>query len=238
MSVQSLHSCILLVVAASQAAGLEVEGAGKGASPQQRRTREAILAATKQLIAAGETPSINEVAEAAEVSRRTVYMHFSSLDHLLIDATSGLLSERTVEPALDPEIVGDDPFDRVDALARALVNVAPDTLPLGRRLLRLTVEAPASPGTTCRGYRRISWIERAIENLRPQLNAEQFQRLVAGLAVVLGWESMIVLRDICGLDPAEEERVMRWAAAALVADITREALSTPRKWTEAKTSRG
>lgn len=201
---------------------------GDEGSAQQRRTRTAIVAATKRLIADGKTPSVNDVAAAAEVSRRTIYMHFSSLDHLLIDATSGLLGERSVDPVLNSDAVGGDPYDRVDALARALLEIAPEALPLGRRLLRLTVEGSerATAGVR-RGYRRISWIESAVEHLRPQLTDEQFQRLVSGLAVVLGWESMIVLRDICGLEPTEEERVMRWAARSLVAAMTAELRDAP-----------
>lgn len=185
------------------------------------------MVAAKRFIAEGKTPSVDEVAASAEVSRRTIYMHFSSLDHLLLDATSGLLSERTVEPALNSNTVGDDTFERVDALARALLDIAPEALPLGRRLLRLTVETPqGAPRGIRRGYRRIDWIERAVEQLRPQVNDEQFQRLVSGLAIVLGWESMIVLRDICGLKPPEEERVVRWAASSLVAAMTAEAADT------------
>ena len=103
------------------------------------------MVAAKRFIAEGKTPSVDEVAASAEVSRRTIYMHFSSLDHLLLDATSGLLSERTVEPALNSNAVGDDPLERVDALARALLDIAPEALPLGRRLLRLTVETPQGP---------------------------------------------------------------------------------------------
>ncbi len=221
-----MHVGILLGVSARQVGKSHAAGMGGGASPQQRRTRDAIVAAAKQFVADGKTPSVNEVAAAAGVSRRTIYMYFTSLDHLLIDATSGLLSDSTVEPALDPHTVGDDPFDRIDALASALIEIASESLPLGRRLLRLTVEEPSvSTGAVRRGYRRISWIERAIDHLRPQLSAEQFQRLVSGLAVVLGWESMIVLRDICGLDPAEEARVMRWTAASLVAAMMLEAKS-------------
>ena len=38
---------------------------------QRRRTRRAIIDATTALLERGATPSINEIAEAAEVSRRS-----------------------------------------------------------------------------------------------------------------------------------------------------------------------
>ena len=104
----------------------------------------------------------------------------------------------------------------------AIVETANDALPLGRKILRLTVDAPPAVDGTRRGYRRVEWIERAVEPLRPRLTDEQHARLVSTLAVVLGWEAMIVLRDVRGLDAAQEEAAMRFAARALVDAMIRE----------------
>lgn len=115
---------------------------------------------------------------------------------------------------------------RVQGLMRALLEMSNAVLPLGRRLLRLTVESPEEalpPNTPRRGYRRIEWIEEAVESLRDTLTAEQFERLVSGLSLVLGWESTIVLRDLRGLDRDAEEQVIGWAAKALLDSILSEA---------------
>jgi hypothetical protein len=40
--------------------------------------------------------------------------------------------------------------------------------------------------------------------------------LTSALAIVVGWEAMLVLRDLRGLDQREEEEVSSWAARALV----------------------
>lgn len=195
----------------------------EGRVAQRRRTRESILAATKRLLADGHTPSIEEIAAQADVSRRTIYMHFPTLDQLLVDATSGLLSERTVEPLLASPELSTDPLERVDAYAGSLLGMASEALPLARRIMRLTVEADLPPDATRRGYRRIEWLGQVLEPLRPQLTDEQFERLTSALAIVLGWEAMIVLRDTRGLGPAEEERVIKWAARALVTAMLDEA---------------
>jgi hypothetical protein len=65
-----------------------------------------------------------------------------------------------------------------------------------------------------RGYRRIAWIERAIEPLRDQLDEAGFQRLVSALAMVIGWEALIVLQDLRGLSPDDQADVSSWAARA------------------------
>jgi AcrR family transcriptional regulator len=189
---------------------------GGGRVAQRRRTRQAILDATKRLLQDGYTPSIDEVAAAADVSRRTIYMHFPTLDQLLVDATSAQLTERTIGPLLSDQTLGDDPRDRVDAFARALIDLAAEGLPLARRMLRLTVDTPQPATSARRGYRRVEWISIVLEPLRGTLTVEQFDRLRAGLTVVLGWEAMIVLRDTLELNADEEQRVLRWAAQALL----------------------
>jgi AcrR family transcriptional regulator len=195
---------------------LDTPKSSEGRVAQRRRTREAILAATKRLLADGHSPAIDEIAAQADVSRRTIYMHFPTLDQLLVDATSGLLSERTMEPLLGSSELSADPLERVDQYADSLLGLAAEGLPLARRIIRLTVESESQSGTERRGYRRVEWLRQVLEPLRPQLTDEQFERLMSALTIVLGWEAMIVLRDTCGLDRAEEERVIKWAARALV----------------------
>ncbi len=203
-----------------------------GRVAQRRRTRAAIIAATSRLISAGHTPSVDEIAAAADVSRRTVYMYFPTLDQLLLDATVGALSAATLEETLTPKGNPEDPIERVDALVRTLTRTASTTLPLGRKIIALTVDAPDTGEGSAdprRGYRRMAWIRRAVEPLRTTLTAEQFERLVAGLSVIVGWEAMVVLRDVGGLRPKREEEVMRWAARALVDAIVAEGPPPGRK---------
>ena len=196
-----------------------------GRPAQRRRTRKAIVDAAIELIAAGQTPSVDEVAQAAEVSRRTVYLYFPTLDQLLIDATVGALSKTTIDAALEQDTASDNPAARIESLARGLLDLAPASLPLGRQLIRLTVTAEDKQRADSpkRGYRRVEWIERALEPVRDQLAEEQFERLVSALTLVIGWEAMIVLRDLRGLDDEEETRAVTWAARALVDAMLAEA---------------
>jgi AcrR family transcriptional regulator len=193
-------------------------GEDTGRFRQRRRTRAAIVAAAAEPLRAGRTPSINEVAEAADVSRRTVYLYFPTLDQLLLDATLGLLSQAAVDEAIESADIGDDASERVAAMIRAFSTMSTETLPLGRSLIRLTV-APADGEEEPhprRGYRRGAWIERALEPLRPQLEPAAFELLVSGLAMVVGWEALIVLQDLRGLDPDEQLDTTLWAARALI----------------------
>lgn len=185
---------------------------------QRRRTRAAIVNAAAELLRSGNTtPGVNEIAEAADVSRRTVYQYFPTVEQLLLDATLGLLSQAAVDNAIDEADSGGNAVDRVNAMVRALAGVAAQTMPLGRSLIRLTVDAPGeNTAQPRRGYRRVEWIERAIEPLRADLGDAGFERLVSALAMVVGWEALIVLQDLRGLSPEEQTDVSAWAARALV----------------------
>ncbi len=162
------------------------------------------------------------------MSRRTIYTYFPTLDQLLIDATAGALSNATIDAALDQGTDSDDPVVRVATLARALLDLAATARPRGRQRLSLTVTVPENQQTESakRGYRRIEWIERALEPLRDRLDEEQFERLVSALAILIGWEAMIVLRDIRGLDPGREANVVTWATRTLVDAMLAEASDT------------
>jgi len=126
---------------------------------QKRRTRKAIVDAAVVLLGQGRTPTVNDIAAAAEVSRRTIYLHFPSFDQLLLDATVGALSQARVDRAIvEASSEGGDAKARVEGMVRAFHNVGPEVERLGRALVRLTVEnnagAEDKPAQR-RGYRRI-----------------------------------------------------------------------------------
>jgi AcrR family transcriptional regulator len=192
---------------------------------QRRRTRKAIVEATMALLARGATPSVAEVAAAADVSRRTVYLYFPTFDQLLIDATVGALSQASVDRAIDAPSTGDDVAQRVERMVRALHQVSPEVEQLGRSLIRLTVTTGATtPGhhVPRRGYRRVEWIESALSPVRDRIGPVRWRRLVAALAMVAGWEALIVQRDVCGLSASEGEELSVWAARAFVDATLRE----------------
>src|SRR3954454_10360520 len=149
--------CIVTEMERQEVVSETQAGAGTGTRMRQRRrTRAAIVRAAADLLRAGATPSVGEVAAVADVSRRTVYQYFPTLEHLLIDATLGLLDQGAVDEAIE---IAEDADARVAAMIRRLGAVSADQLPLGRQLLRLTVDTPVAEDAPRRGYRRIGWIE-------------------------------------------------------------------------------
>jgi len=193
-----------------------------GRPGQRKRTRKAIVDAAMALLARGGTPSVDEVAKYAEVSRRTVYLYFPTFDQLLIDATLGALSQAGVDRAIEGDAGGSTVEDRVERAVRALMHMTPDVERLGRALIRLTVDPQPGRPVQRRGYRRIEWIESALAPWRDRLDGASWLRLVCALAMVTGWEALIVQRDVCGLSPREGEELSVWVARAILRETLKD----------------
>ena len=215
-------------------------GSEPGRPAQRPRTRNAIVAAAAGLLSQGTTPSVAEVAEAADVSRRTVYMYFPTLEHLFLDATLGsLASTASIGASIDEHASDEEIEARVERLARLVQRGAAETEQQGRTLLRLTVQS-ATDGESRppRGYRRVEWVEGILAPLRTRVDKRRFERLVSALVMVLGWEALIIQRDMRGLEPREGEALSAWAARALVkVTLDEEERDTSRRRAAAKKRR-
>jgi len=192
----------------------------RAARTKRDRTRRALLDAGLEAFGSGGwTSTMEEIAAAAEVSRRTIYMHFPTLDQLILDASMGALAGGDIDAEFEPD---SEAVERVTTIVDTLYDHAEEWLPLGRRMVALTATNPPAGGPK-RGQRRIDWIERAVQPLRARLTDEQHDRLVSSLSIVLGWEAMIVLQDIRGHTPERQREINAWTAQSLMRAILEEA---------------
>ena len=200
----------------NQANRYSIAGLGKGRARQKMRTRRALLSTAAQMIASGQRPTVAEVADATEVSRRTAYRYFPTQVKLMAEAAlEGL--RPTMEAALDatPEGTTTGAVEsRVDALVEQMQSLALANEALLRTMIHETVLH--RPGDTPRGSRRIEWIEAAIRPLHARLGQAAYARLLSAMALTTGIEALLVLRDIRGLSAAQAMQVSRWMARALL----------------------
>jgi AcrR family transcriptional regulator len=191
---------------------------------QKGRTRRALLEAAVRLVSAGRQPSVADVADAASVSRRTAYRYFPAQEQMLVEAAlegvRGIMTKAIDgPPSARRDVAGVEA--RLDRAVQALQHSAAANEQLLRTMIRLTVSAPAAPrsgdrSTPKRGYRRIEWIALALAPVRKSLGKRRYERLVSAIAMCVGIEALIVLRDLRGLSEREAEDVSRWAAATLL----------------------
>lgn len=185
---------------------------------QRLRTRKDLLRAAAELMRAGRNPTMEEVAEKALVSRATAYRYFPNFEALLIEAP--LDGEVPSVEAVFGECPTSDPEDRIDRAEAAMHamtyrNERQLRLLLAHSLLA-TKDSKSGGRTPLRQNRRTELIEAALAPVRERFDAAGYARLCAALALILGLESMIVLRDVVPQNERKAREIKSWAVRALV----------------------
>ena len=191
---------------------MSTDYASTGRVRQKTRTRAALVEAVRELLAQGESPTVEQAADRANVSRTTAYRYFPNQRALVVAtypelATQSLLGESA--PA--------DPLARLDRVTSELGRQLLDYEPELRAQLLLALEpGPAErEELVLRQGRAIGWIEDALEPLREVMTQEDLRRLVLAIRAVIGIEPLVWLRDVAGLSGPEAIDLMRSSARTL-----------------------
>lgn len=197
-----------------------------GRSAQKVRTRSALITAARELVAAGLTPTVEDAAAAAGISRTTAYRYFSGRRELLL-AAHPEISATTMLPPDPPTDVG----ERLDAVVRNFTAIIVETEAQQRTMLRLSLEEqPSDRGALpLRQGRAIGWISEALEGLEGDLSDAQRHQVVLAVRATIGIEALVWLVDVAGLSPADATALMRWSAQALLAGAIAEPPPVPRR---------
>jgi AcrR family transcriptional regulator len=180
---------------------------------QKLRTRKALVAATRELLSEGTSPTMEAAAARASISRTTAYRYFPNLRALLA-ATYPHIEQRSLlgpDPPQDPvarlRIVAEDQ-------ARRILTYEPEM----RAVLRLSLEADSTNRLDLPMHRglRIAWIEDALAPLQGQLGEDDLRRLIYGIGATLGIEAFVWLTDIARVPREQAVAIMRANALALV----------------------
>jgi AcrR family transcriptional regulator len=182
-----------------------------GRTRQKQRTRDALVQAAKALVAAGLTPTIEESAEAAGVSRPTAYRYFPNQRSLLAAA-----HPETIATSLLPADPPADVAERLALVIQAFIELLVETEAQQRTMLRLSLEAdPAERAALpLRQGRAIGWFEEALAPL--QLPDDAIHRLAVAIRSAVGIEALTWLTDVARLSRADAVRTMSWSAQAML----------------------
>ncbi|WIM93293.1 TetR/AcrR family transcriptional regulator [Actinoplanes oblitus] len=218
-----------------------------GRTRQKSRTRQALIDATRELLAGGQTPRVEDAAAHSGISRTTAYRYFANQRALLL-ATQPEIHPDTL---LGPE-APTDPRDRLDAFMAAFSQYNLQWQPQLRSALRLSLEptfrgashepstAPSPPSQPAppahdaaatepgrpllRQGRAVAWIEDALAPLEHSHPRVDRHRLAIAIRSATGIESLIWLQDVAGQSPAEAAETVRHTARALLDAALRQSL--------------
>lgn len=185
-----------------------------GRANQQLRTRKDLLGAAARLLQQGRTPTMDEVAEEALVSRATAYRYFPTLESLLVEAP---LDGATPDPeTLFAADTSTDPAERVDRAEAALHEMVYQNETQLRLLLAHSLDPRTRGDAPPRQNRRNALIEAALAPARDRFDDATYRRLCRALALVFGPEAMVVFRDVVPTSPRNAREIKRWMVRTLV----------------------
>jgi AcrR family transcriptional regulator len=185
-----------------------------GRKRQKERTRAALLAATRVLLAEGVmNPTVEKAADRAEISRTTAYRYFAN-QHALLLATYPNFDA----PSLLPRDAPSDPAERLDLVTENLGRQILEREPELRAMLRLSLEVSRQSNEKfpLRQGRAIRWIEDALSPLREHLSSAQLRRIAIAIRAAMGIEAHVWLTDIGGLSPKESILLMRSSTRSIL----------------------
>jgi AcrR family transcriptional regulator len=196
-----------------------VAGIDSAGRPNQKaRTRKDLLQAASRLTKQGRVPTLEEVAAEALVSRATAYRYFPSVEALLVEAAVDMAVPEPEELFRDDD--SGDPVERMQRVETMFYDVVLANEPLLRTMLAHTVQhdsqADESGKPPRRQNRRTPLIEAALAPARDQFKPGDLKMLTRALALIVGTEATIVVKDVLQLDDAEARKMKRWAIRALV----------------------
>ncbi len=195
-----------------------------GRSAQKSRTRDALVAAARNLVTSGVTPTVEEAAAAASISRTTAYRYFPNKRALLLAAHPEVAATSMLPP--DPP---KDARARLDAVVRNFSAMILDTEAQQRTMLRLSLEVDAvqRAALPLRQGRAIAWVAEALDGLVDGLSEGQLHQLVLGIRATIGIEAIVWLVDVAGLSRKDAAALTRWSAQALLERATSVPPPTP-----------
>lgn len=184
-----------------------------GRVAQKARTREALVAAARTLVAEGATPTVEDAAEAASISRTTAYRYFPNKRALLFAA-----HPETAAFSMLPPDAPEDPAARLAAMLGNFSAMILATEAQQRTMLRLSLEATAAErkALPLRQGRAVAWIAEALDGLRGDLPDALLDQLALAIRATTGIEAVVWLVDVAGLSRDDAVALTHWSAQALL----------------------
>jgi AcrR family transcriptional regulator len=177
-----------------------------GRQKQKLQTRQNILETARQFLAHGTDYTLEDVAKEANISRATIYRYYSNVDLLSAEAVLDI-------QASTPELV----YRGLKSIgvSEKLIEIQDyyNTLTLNneaafRKYLSIVVNDSTADGV--RGGRRVETIQMALAEEHIPFSKKEAQLLVSVASVLMGVESIVVTKDICGLSDAGAKKTLQW----------------------------
>jgi AcrR family transcriptional regulator len=189
----------------------------KGRVNQKLLTRTAILQAAKKLMTRNKKISLEDVADKANVSRATIYRYFPEIELLMTEAS---LDVHHLSPDELLEKIRTMPMNkRIFFIQKYYNQLAQDHEILFRRYLSAALLASVTSKKKVRGARRIESLKKATVPFKKELTNKQYENLINISSILMGIDSFITAKDVCGLDTDQAKSTLEWGLEMVIKGV-------------------
>lgn len=181
----------------------------KGRIGQKIKTRSAILKAAKALMKSKEELSMENIASKAGISRATIYRYFTDLELLILEAS---LDVNFKDPGeISDSVSGLELEEKLHGIMEYFVKLTQQHEVLFRQYLSAVLKVSVNSKERIRGARRVKAIEQALDEKQVRLKQEDKEKLIHISTLLMGIESLVVAKDVCGLNNRQSADLFTWA---------------------------
>lgn len=187
-----------------------------GRREQKLNTRSKILMAANHLLEKGEGLTMENIAREAQISRATVYRYYSNVDSLSTELVLQLNVPNTETMVKEFE---------VEEMNKALLGIQETYLKFileneaaSRKFLGAVLSSADSKLE--RGKNRLKALQAYFNSKEVNLNKDQIQKLIHIAVLLMGIESIIVSKDVCGLSDKKSKETLSWGLEMILKGIS------------------
>ncbi|MDX1628912.1 MAG: TetR/AcrR family transcriptional regulator [Fulvivirga sp.] len=190
----------------------------EGRVNQKMQTRTKILRTAQQLMDKQMDLSLEMIAEKAGVSRATIYRYFANLEILMAEAALDIHHKSPEDLAKEVENM---PVDQcilhIQKYYNDLAQIHENKF--RRYLSAVLLESVSTNKNRLRGARRLKTLKNTLKAYKKTMSKSDYENLTTICSVLMGIESLIVTKDVCGLDNEKSQEALRWGIKKILQSV-------------------
>ncbi|WP_375323535.1 TetR/AcrR family transcriptional regulator [Flagellimonas sp. GZD32] len=177
-----------------------------GRKKQKQNTRDNILSSTKTLLEKNEVLTMEKIAQHAGISRATIYRYYSNTDSISTDLALQLNVPDT-EAIIEQHKTG-SPSGGLLQIQKAFLEFSIENEQASRKFLAAVLST--THAKMSRGQNRINALKAYFKSQNIPLTSAEQEKLIHIAVLLMGIESIITAKDVCGLENESTIDTMTW----------------------------
>lgn len=174
------------------------------------------MVAAHGILEKGEDLTMESIAKEARISRATIYRYYSNIDslstelilHLNIPNKENMVKELK-EEKLSTALL---------SIQNTYLDFILDNEAAARKFLGAVLSS--SDSKLVRGKNRLQALQFYFDANKSQWNKEETEKFIHIAVLLMGIESIIVSKDVCGLDDRKAKETLQWGLEMILKGIS------------------